>query len=85
MLKLNKKLQKYWFVTKLFTIFLAEKWWSCINRVITIRHLYIFSVEKFLENPDVEQYRTIDTVNLKSKDIDVKVENFSNYKTLIYY
>jgi hypothetical protein len=43
---------------------------------------YIFSVEKFLENPDVEQYRTIDTVNLKSKDIDVKVENFSNYKTL---
>lgn len=43
---------------------------------------YIFSVEKFLENPDVEQYRTIDTVNLKSKNIEVKVENFSNYKTL---
>jgi hypothetical protein len=43
---------------------------------------YIFSVEKFLDNPDVEQYRTIDTVNLKSKNIEVKVENSSDFKTL---
>ncbi|WP_309607467.1 hypothetical protein [Flavobacterium sp.] len=43
---------------------------------------YIFSVDKFLENPDVEQYRTLDTVNLKSKNIEVTVEDFSNYKTL---
>ncbi|MDI9309217.1 MAG: hypothetical protein QM535_03285 [Limnohabitans sp.] len=43
---------------------------------------YIFSVERFLENPDVEQYRTIDTVNLKSKNIAVEVGIFNEYKTL---
>ncbi|WP_376776981.1 hypothetical protein [Flavobacterium covae] len=55
-------------------------WYGFYN--IRDTEAYIFSVNKFLENPDVEQYRTIDTVNLKSKNIEVKVENFSDYKTL---
>ena len=55
---------------------LAEK------KKTTITALTDEAVEKFLENPDVEQFITIDTVNLKSKNIQVKVENFSDYKTL---
>jgi hypothetical protein len=43
---------------------------------------YIFSVEKFLKNDDLAKYRTIDTVNLKSNKIEVKIENYSDYKTL---
>ena len=43
---------------------------------------YIFSLDKFLKNEDVEKFKIIDTVNLKSKNIEVKVDNFSNYKTL---
>ena len=55
-------------------------WYGLYN--VRNTELYIFSVDKFLENPDVEQYRTIDTVNLKSKNIEVTVDDFSNYKTL---
>lgn len=55
-------------------------WYGFYN--IRNTEVYIFSVNKFLRNPDVEQYRTIDTVNLKSKNIEIKVENFSDYKTL---
>ena len=43
---------------------------------------YIFSLDKFLKNEDVEKFKIIDTVNLKSKNIEVKVDNFSDYKTL---
>lgn len=43
---------------------------------------YIFAVHKFLQNPDVAQYRIMDTVNLKSKNINVKIEEFSDHKIL---
>ncbi|CAH0336081.1 hypothetical protein FVB9288_01754 [Flavobacterium sp. CECT 9288] len=43
---------------------------------------YIFSVNKFLDNQDVERYKTIDTINLKSRNIVVKVEIFNEFKTL---
>lgn len=44
---------------------------------------YIFSLEKFLKNDDVEKYRITDTVNLKSTDITVQVETVGNSKTLL--
>ncbi len=43
---------------------------------------YIFSLDKFLKNEDVEKFKIIDIVNLKSKNIEVNVEDFSDYKTL---
>lgn len=55
-------------------------WYGLYN--IRNTDVYIFAVDKYLENPDIEQYITIDTVNLNSKNIEVKVENFSDYKTL---
>ena len=35
---------------------------------------YIFSLERFLKNDDVEKYRIIDTVKLKSADAEVYIE-----------
>ncbi|WP_435525925.1 hypothetical protein [Chryseobacterium indoltheticum] len=55
-------------------------WYGLYN--ITNSENYIFAVHKFLQNPDVAQYRIMDTVNLKSKNIDVKIEQFSNHKIL---
>lgn len=43
---------------------------------------YIFSLERFLENQDVEKYRIIDTVNLKSTDVNVSIKNVGGYETL---
>ena len=39
---------------------------------------YIFSLEKFLKNEDVEKYKIIDTINLKSKDIIIDLKNLNN-------
>lgn len=55
-------------------------WYGLYN--ITNSENYIFAVHKFLENPDVAKYRIMDTVNLKSKNIDVKIEEFSDHKIL---
>lgn len=55
-------------------------WYGLYN--ITNSENYIFAVHKFLQNPDVAKYRIMDTVNLKSKNIDVKIEEFSNHKIL---
>jgi|GEM_PF-1698256 len=55
-------------------------WYGLYN--ITNSKNYIFAVSKFLENPDVAKYRIVDTVNLKSKNIDVKIEKFSDHKIL---
>lgn len=55
-------------------------WYGLYN--ITNSENYIFAVHKFLENPDVAKYRIVDTVNLKSKNIDVKIEKFSDHKIL---
>ncbi len=44
---------------------------------------YIFSLEKFLKNDDVEKYRITDTVNLKSDDIAVHAETIGNSKILV--
>lgn len=55
-------------------------WYGLYN--ITNSENYIFAVHKFLQNPDVAQYRIMDTVNLKSKNIDVKIEEFSDHKIL---
>jgi len=55
-------------------------WYGLYN--ITNSENYIFAVHKFLQNPDVAQYRIMDTVNLKTKNIDVKIEAFSDHKIL---
>ncbi|WP_426473230.1 XAC2610-related protein [Chryseobacterium balustinum] len=55
-------------------------WYGLYN--ITNSENYIFAVHKFLQNPDVAKYRIMDTVNLKSKNIDVKIEEFSDHKIL---
>lgn len=44
---------------------------------------YIFSLEKFLKNDDVEKYRITDTVNLKSADVTVHAETVGNSKILL--
>ncbi len=44
---------------------------------------YIFSLEKFLKNDDVEKYRITDTVNLKSANVRLNEENVSNRKVLL--
>jgi len=44
---------------------------------------YIFSLEKFLKNDDVEKYRITDTVNLTSPDVTVNVETVGNNKVLL--
>lgn len=44
---------------------------------------YIFSLEKFLKNDDVEKYRIIDTVNLKSADVTVNIETSGNHEVLL--
>jgi len=44
---------------------------------------YIFSLEKFLKNDDVEKYRITDTVNLKSPDVVINVETVGNNKVLL--
>lgn len=44
---------------------------------------YIFSLEKFLKNDDVEKYRITDTVNLKSADVTVHAEAVGNSKILL--
>ncbi|MBW7676326.1 hypothetical protein [Chryseobacterium chendengshani] len=43
---------------------------------------YIFSLEKFLKNDDVEKYRITDTLNLKSADVTVTTETVGNNKVL---
>lgn len=43
---------------------------------------YIFSLDRFLKNEDLAKYKTLDTVNLRSDKIEVKVEEFSDYKNL---
>ncbi|MCY0967709.1 hypothetical protein [Chryseobacterium wangxinyae] len=43
---------------------------------------YIFSLEKFLKNDDVEKYRITDTVNLNSPDIAINVHTVGNKKLL---
>lgn len=55
-------------------------WYGLYN--IANSENYIFAVHKLLQNPDVAQYRITDTVNLKSKNIYVKIEEFSDHKIL---
>lgn len=43
---------------------------------------YIFSLEKFLKNEDVEKFKIIDTVNLKSAEIELKEENVAKNRIL---
>jgi hypothetical protein len=44
---------------------------------------YIFSLERFLKDDDVQKYRIIDTINLKSTDVNVSTENFGS-KEILY-
>lgn len=43
---------------------------------------YIFSLDKFLKNEEIAKYKIIDTINLKSDNIEVNIEDLSDYKTL---
>lgn len=43
---------------------------------------YIFFLERFLKNDDVEKYGIIDTVNLKSADVNVSSENVGSNEIL---
>jgi hypothetical protein len=43
---------------------------------------YIFSLERFLKNEDVEKYRIIDTVNLKSADGNVSIDDVASNEIL---
>lgn len=45
-------------------------------------NIYIFSLERFLKNDDVEKYRIIDTINLKSADVKINIENVGNNEIL---
>jgi hypothetical protein len=45
-------------------------------------NIYIFSLERFLKNDDVEKYRIIDTINLKSADVKVNIENVGSNEIL---
>jgi|GEM_PF-5628335 len=45
-------------------------------------NIYIFSLERFLKNDDVEKYTIIDTINLKSADVQVNNENVGSNEIL---
>jgi hypothetical protein len=40
---------------------------------------YIFSLEKFLKNEDVEKYKIIDTLNLKSKKVIIDLKKLNDF------
>ena len=45
-------------------------------------NIYIFSLERFLKNDDVEKYRIIDTIKLKSADVKVNIEHVGSNEIL---